>query len=465
MASDFDIKFCENCGTPLEEGSAFCMECGSPVAGESVQAWAEKAPALAIDATGGEDALVKEEARGENSSDSNVPSARRGIRLAHLDKRMLISAAAVVVAIIGVVSFAVFSTQGNAEYDNGFRGSIEERDREMDVGAASGSSGEESYEVPGDQGRREKNPVAGGDPRFDTSNVHYDQVAYTEQISDSDPVFAIAYPSSWSVASYMGAAKTVTDCAIPLIDEPDHSYRGGLSIQVDREVDKLSHSEEGFFVESVIKLGDSQFMPTEVGGGDFSTLAPCMVAEIVIMHADARGEAFPTRYIAVVPESYLDKEAVLIDRTGKPGFNYPSFTYAVSEISDRDLTEAELEEIVDILSTFRVATSEEIAQASAATQAASEYVIAESDTRYLDRTELEAMELRDLFIARNEIYARHGRGFKNEELRNHFGATSWYVEQYSPEEFDARPDPLNEIEKANASLIGEVERERNSPYL
>ena len=33
-----------------------------------------------------------------------------------------------------------------------------------------------------------------------------------------------------------------------------------------------------------------------------------------------------------------------------------------------------------------------------------------------------------LLIARNEIYARHGLGFKDESLREYFQSKSWYHE-------------------------------------
>lgn len=95
---------------------------------------------------------------------------------------------------------------------------------------------------------------------------------------------------------------------------------------------------------------------------------------------------------------------------------------------------------------------------------ASDYVLPESDSRYYTEDELEGLSTLELYYARNEIFARHGRTFNNEDLNEYFGSQPWYHGEYSPEDFDSWFTP-NEYEKANAALIGEVERELGSPYL
>lgn len=93
------------------------------------------------------------------------------------------------------------------------------------------------------------------------------------------------------------------------------------------------------------------------------------------------------------------------------------------------------------------------------------FVLSDSDSRYYTESELRAMSLEELYYARNEIYARHGRGFKNADLAAYFKGKSWYVQRYEPEEFDAMPSPLNEYEKKNADLMLRIEQERDSSYL
>lgn len=94
-----------------------------------------------------------------------------------------------------------------------------------------------------------------------------------------------------------------------------------------------------------------------------------------------------------------------------------------------------------------------------------DYVLEDSNRRYLAKSELEDMSLWELYLARNEIFARHGRGFKNQDLVDYFATRSWYQQRYTPEEFDAMPTPLNDYELKNVEAMYEIESARNSPYL
>lgn len=87
-----------------------------------------------------------------------------------------------------------------------------------------------------------------------------------------------------------------------------------------------------------------------------------------------------------------------------------------------------------------------------------EYVLPASNVRMYTFEELSLLSLEQLRIARNEIYARHGREFSSEDLKNYFSSKSWYKPIYSAEEFDAMGDrELNEFEIANRDMIVELE--------
>lgn len=95
-----------------------------------------------------------------------------------------------------------------------------------------------------------------------------------------------------------------------------------------------------------------------------------------------------------------------------------------------------------------------------------DYKIADSNSRYLSESELQAMSTYDLYIARNEIFARHGRDFTKSDLKQYFSSKSWYHVQYTPSDFDAHTNTLlNDFERKNADLMLKIERSRNSPYL
>lgn len=93
-----------------------------------------------------------------------------------------------------------------------------------------------------------------------------------------------------------------------------------------------------------------------------------------------------------------------------------------------------------------------------------DYILPESDSRRYTRAELEGLSAWELYLARNEVFARYGRQFKNDDLADYFSSQPWYNGEYSPEDFDGWFSP-NEYERANTDLIMEIEHERNSPYL
>lgn len=92
------------------------------------------------------------------------------------------------------------------------------------------------------------------------------------------------------------------------------------------------------------------------------------------------------------------------------------------------------------------------------TEPARDYIIADSYTRALTTDELTTLTREELQIARNEILARHGRKFEDENMKMYFESKSWYSGTIEPTEFDAYYDSiLSEVEKANIQLIQSVE--------
>lgn len=86
---------------------------------------------------------------------------------------------------------------------------------------------------------------------------------------------------------------------------------------------------------------------------------------------------------------------------------------------------------------------------------ASQYFLPESDSRYMTMQELEGFTAADCRLARNELYARHGRRFDDENLQAHFDSCEWYQGTIAPSDFDE--SVLNEYELANRDLIVQYE--------
>lgn len=94
------------------------------------------------------------------------------------------------------------------------------------------------------------------------------------------------------------------------------------------------------------------------------------------------------------------------------------------------------------------------------------YVLPNSASHSYSTSELSHLTDWELYLARNEIYARHGRRFNNDDLQRYFNAQSWYTPLYSPEDFDARSGSiLNRVEQENASTILSLEQSRGSAYI
>lgn len=86
-----------------------------------------------------------------------------------------------------------------------------------------------------------------------------------------------------------------------------------------------------------------------------------------------------------------------------------------------------------------------------------DFMINDSDVRALTESDLSGMSLAELRIARNEIFARHGRQFKDSMLNKWFYSKNWYLnlpEKYTPGDFDKlSPSPLSKLERENTEFI------------
>lgn len=79
------------------------------------------------------------------------------------------------------------------------------------------------------------------------------------------------------------------------------------------------------------------------------------------------------------------------------------------------------------------------------------FIFADSHIRRLGPNDLRGLSRDQLRIARNEIYARRGRFFRDPALAAHFSNFAWY----RPHSWDV---PLSSVEQANVRLIGSYER-------
>lgn len=91
-------------------------------------------------------------------------------------------------------------------------------------------------------------------------------------------------------------------------------------------------------------------------------------------------------------------------------------------------------------------------------QETQEYILPDSSSSYLTKSDLMGLSAEECRLARNEIYARHGRMFEDESLQKYFENFDWYYPTIQPDDFDE--SMLNDYEIFNRDLIVEYETEQ-----
>ncbi len=89
--------------------------------------------------------------------------------------------------------------------------------------------------------------------------------------------------------------------------------------------------------------------------------------------------------------------------------------------------------------------------------AKTEFILPDSSLRLLTQDDVKGLTKEQIKLARNEIYARHGRKFKDEALNSYFNQKSWYKQNPS---YKYNNDELNvsDIENKNAHFLLAVEQ-------
>lgn len=88
-----------------------------------------------------------------------------------------------------------------------------------------------------------------------------------------------------------------------------------------------------------------------------------------------------------------------------------------------------------------------------------DYILPDAQTHIYTQEELSYLTREELRIARNEIYARHGRKFKSDDLNTYFSGKPWYQPSVGADVFD--DSVLNEPETGNLTAVKKAEE--NAP--
>lgn len=87
------------------------------------------------------------------------------------------------------------------------------------------------------------------------------------------------------------------------------------------------------------------------------------------------------------------------------------------------------------------------------------YILPDSDSRKLKKSDLAGMTAQQLSYAKNEIYARHGRVFKSSELQDYFNQKDWYEKND-----DFKDEDLSKKEAENTEFIDAYQKDNDLEY-
>ena len=147
---------------------------------------------------------------------------------------------------------------------------------------------------------------------------------------------------------------------------------------------------------------------------------------------------------------------------GPKSYNYKNFYFygyeSMSELED-ELNYDYLDEYdCTVIAEGDGVTSDIGSIDEAVEEADADYILPDSSTKKLSMSDLEGLDEGECRIARNEIYARHGRRFDDEELQKYFDDKAWYEGKIDADDF--KENELSDIEMANRDLIVEYEKKK-----
>jgi hypothetical protein len=145
-------------------------------------------------------------------------------------------------------------------------------------------------------------------------------------------------------------------------------------------------------------------------------------------------------------EIYARKGRIFVSADLKKYFSRFAWYHPVS--AEVQLNPVEAANVEAILAAARGAPAE-----IAVDRPPDDFVFPDSDRRRLTAADLVGRAKAELQIARNEVFARHGRFFQTEAMKTHFAKLAWY------RPYTWNPG-LNEVEWANVTLIQQAERAR-----
>ena len=157
---------------------------------------------------------------------------------------------------------------------------------------------------------------------------------------------------------------------------------------------------------------------------------------------------------------YPENEVVKTDENGSFTVQLPVGSYSLYVTQKDYLDNNETNNVVVKTKEITKISSIKLKQDPSVQKVTEYYILPYSNSRYLTDADLDPLSEWELKLARNEIYARHGRRFKDTQLQDYFNKQSWYKGIYDPDDFDKNHgSEISALEKKNAEFILKYEKD------
>lgn len=413
---------CRNCGATLEPEARFCQDCGTPIEGQPARQASQPIQGKYMPAQ------VK---TGKRVSGRNIAIG-------------IICIALIAVAGIGAAMLLGLNRPASQSAVSVSSQAVE---------ASSSSSAAEDEASSSAASSEEASEASSASSAASEKNKGFDQVAAEEKArKDAQAAGMQVFTGTVHMTTYGQRASEVNS-----------RLSSGISIVADYELalftfgvqENVSALSQGGYGEIETRLNQDSLAlgnPWQWREFDGQLITVAAYPEDIMFPYDIAGYLYSAsgnvEIIAPLDEQgYADLEFY---RQGLPE-PLPELPTSIPSSSEKKSTTSE-----------KSSSSDEKSSGGGAGSDGS-YVLPESSSRTYSRSELSGLSDYELFIARNEIYARHGRKFQSDDLQKYFNGKSWYKGTIDASAFDE--SVLSDTEIANTTLIREVETEHNSKYL
>lgn len=448
--------FCSNCGTKLEDGAAFCIKCGQRV--QPPEASAEPGEAGAEEEMAVDEAAVQEEAAAEEAASGEAATEETSTQGTVADEISAEGAAAGKPA-------AGKPAAGDHATDEA------EQATTVPPNATPGEAEQPTTVLPDAQSEQPTTVLAGADACEET--VRFPLVS--DPYSGTDPLMA-PVPEYYPVPE--PKKHGLSPLAIVAIAVVVIALGAGAGLLVATHLStNVAASEQAASTEAATAEAGPKTIALAVASSD-ATSYPKVI--VTIKAADEEGEGVLGLTSADFTVSEKDSDnATVSDVVSNGGGAYQLTIESAGSADATDPRSATISPAGDSFTwdsvgfTYTPPAKQEstttvektvIVTPQVYPLGQADYILPGSDSIHYSTSDISGLSDWELYIARNEIYARHGRGFKNQDLASYFSSKPWYTRLYSPEEFDSKVT-LNNCERSNAEMILAYEKSIGSQYI